>query len=137
MSANLPDVAHTRDGRTTVIFREGVRRARIVSFHRQAADQSFNFRRFEPGKTEIEVEIEFSEEFEFVGQLFLIPGAILRQLVVGDDVRPDLRLAQAAQLNGRYFLKPYKLRCLHAPVAGNENALLVDQYWDGEAICSD
>ena len=63
---------------------------------------------------------------QFESQQLLVPARIQRQLVVGDDVRPPLRLGPAGRDHDRHLDQPQPLGRKHAPVARNNSPGLID-----------
>jgi hypothetical protein len=53
----------------------------------------------------------------------LVPARILRQLVVGQDVCPDLILREMGQLNGWDLSQVKETSCLDTAVSGDDGAV--------------
>jgi hypothetical protein len=86
---------------------------------------------------ERQIEAEAAEITEFQSEQILVPAGVQRELVVGNDVCPLLRLAQTGKLDDRYGCHP-ELPCRQQPpVAGYDAVLAVDQDRVGEAELAD
>jgi hypothetical protein len=78
----------------------------------------------------VQVELVLSQIDEQPAQQIFIPSrACNGELVVGDDQRPPLRLAQVIEHDHRHFAQAQLARRLKARVTGNDNSVASHQDW--------
>ena len=84
-----------------------------------------NLQLAEAGQRQVEAEaLQFAE---FEAEQFVVPAGVQRQLVVGNDVGPLLRLAQSGKLDHRHRRHAELPRRQQPAVAGNDAVVAVDQ----------
>ena len=77
---------------------------------------------------QVEVEALVPQPGQLLRQQLLAPSCLQGELVVGDQVRPLLRLAQVLEPDHRHLGEPELPRRQQPAVAGEDAALLVDQH---------
>ena len=80
-----------------------------------------------------DVEAGIPEPDQFRAHDVLIPGGLLRQLIVGEDVCYALLFGQVIREDARQFRHPGELRGFHAAVTAEDAVLAVDQQRPKEA----
>src|ERR1035437_9082559 len=73
----------------------------------------------EAGRLETEIEVELREIPELLGEQVLIPSRGLGQPVVGDHIRPSLRLGQMRRTDRWYLVPVEQLSRQHSAMAGD------------------
>ena len=84
-----------------------------------------------------QVEAEALQLAELEAEQLVVPAGVQRQLVVGNDQRPLLRLAQAGKLDDRHRRHAELPRRQQPPVPGDDAVVAVDQDRVGPAELAD
>ena len=135
MPADRPDIASPRDRRPRRDRRHlicGIGLA-VLFAERQLADEHVDLRQLEAGDGEIEVDVEVGEILELDREQVPIPAGILGELVVGDHISADIRLAHARQLDGRDRHAAEQLRGRDTAMPGDDAVRIIDQDRIGES----
>jgi hypothetical protein len=133
MSSDQPHVAGLRDrlagrfGNRLFVFR-----FRTITVIRQQRFQLVVGESNEP-----EVQALVLQIGEFRGQELFLPACIFRKLVVRDDVRPPLGLAQVVQHDDGNFWEAQLPRRQQTTMAGDDPGVAVHQDWRVEAELRD
>ena len=99
------------------------------------AEERIELERLEAQRAEIGAELRQLAELQ--GEQLAIPAGPLGELVVGQNVRPLLRLGEVAELDDRHRGEAELARCQHPAVAGDDAVLAIDQNRVGEAELAD
>ena len=116
------------------LFLHGRHRVRIgLAFRRgvERGQQFVDIAKVEPGQPDVVPAVHQLAQIQ--RQHLVVPSGVQRQFVVGDDVGAFLRVAQVPQAQA-WHVGPSQLpRGQHAPVAGDDAALAIDQHRIGKA----
>ena len=82
---------------------------------------------------QVEVEALVPQPGQLFRQQRVVPARLQGELVVGDQIRPLLRLAQVLEPDHRHLGQPELARREQPAMAGEDAALLVDQHRVGPA----
>ena len=82
---------------------------------------------------EVEVELEIRQHTQVLAQEFVVPGADLRQAVVGDHQGPDLHIVEIGHPHRRDTGHAQQPARLHACVAADQPGVPVHHHGDPEA----
>lgn len=125
MSANLPDIAGARHGRTLFDLRHVISRIGLsVSF---VTEQDIDLGHFKAGDCDVEIEIEAGQMLQLDLQNLRIPPGFLGELVVGQDVGSLLCVVEMIEAHARHGLEPKRFGRFDAAMAGDDATILVDQ----------
>ncbi len=77
---------------------------------------------------QFDIKIEVDKTLQFDREQFAVPAGVERKLVVRDYVRAPFRLGEMRQTHGGDSLDPEKFRRSDATMAGDDLAVVGDQY---------
>ena len=127
MLAELPEVSRPGDhGSFGLRRRELIEHIRLAR-HRLVPNDEVDLGDLKTGDGEVELRRQLKQGLKLDGQDLFIPARLLGEPVVGDHVGALLFLAHVREANGRHLAHAEQLRCLDAAVAGDDEAILVDE----------
>src|SRR5262249_26939824 len=87
--------------------------------------------------SDIESEVDGKQMTEFDRENRLVPSCLFGQLVISQDVGPDLFFAEVLKTNRGHLLDAQEFCCKSAAVAGDDCVVLIDQNRVVKSKCDD
>src|SRR5438552_8079789 len=126
MFAQYPEVAWSIDRRSSLTSGRIILAAagRVINLAYFVEDE-VDLGSIESGQLDLEIEVD--EPLQLEAQELSIPARLLRQFVVGQDVRTHIGFAQMRETHSRYCIDANEFVSFDATVTGHDLFLVIDQ----------